>query len=413
MPPSFIVKWAVIKMTNKILIPIVCCLSLGCAVPQQYMQKQNQYQYPQSSESANILINLDSNIEKTVFVVDGKQLAVGRRVKVMLDDKEHTISAKPEGYVSKEEFLQPPFRNGQSLSFTFMLGDRIVQNKQENSPVLSNTATGPHTAHRQEIISDVDIISHIPTRKKTNNYALVIGVEEYRQKLPRADFASRDAQIVTEYLTKIIGYPEENVITLLNDKAAKSDFEKYIEKWLQNNVEKDSTVFIYYSGHGAPNPQNGDAYLVPFDGDPAFIDQTGYSIKRLYEHLAKLKSQNIIVALDACFSGSGGKSVIAAGSRSLVRREKVATNRLTILTASEDNQTSSTYEDKGHGLFTYYMLKKIKETAENNLKDGLTLEELYGSIKNQVTNTARKLKNNEQVPQFITPNDSAKKIRLF
>jgi len=31
------------------------------------------------------------------------------------------------------------------------------------------------------------------------------------------------------------------------------DFVKYFEKWLPNNVEKDSTVFVYYSGHGAPD----------------------------------------------------------------------------------------------------------------------------------------------------------------
>ena len=49
-----------------------------------------------------------------------------------------------------------------------------------------------------------------------------------------------------------------------------TDFAKYFEKWLPNNVEKDSSVFVYYSGHGAPNTKTGDAYLVPYDGDPSF-----------------------------------------------------------------------------------------------------------------------------------------------
>ena len=81
---------------------------------------------------------------------------------------------------------------------------------------------------------------------------------------------------------------------------------------------KNGTVFIYYSGHGAPNPKNKDAYLVPYDGDPSFIDQTGYSLKRMYDALGKLPAKEVIVALDSCFSGAGGRSVLAQGARPLV-----------------------------------------------------------------------------------------------
>lgn len=62
-----------------------------------------------------------------------------------------------------------------------------------------------------------------------NTYAIVIGIEQYRQKLPKADFAVHDAQTVTEYLTKVMGYPEENIITLKNEHASKSDFENTLK----------------------------------------------------------------------------------------------------------------------------------------------------------------------------------------
>ncbi|PIV40934.1 MAG: hypothetical protein COS28_06330, partial [Nitrospirae bacterium CG02_land_8_20_14_3_00_44_33] len=171
---------------------------------------------------------------------------------------------------------------------------------------------------KSTIKSDVDELPAIKAKPNKNSYAIVIGIEHYRQKLPKADYAVADAKTMTEYLTKVMGYPEENVVTLTNEHAAKSDFEKYFEKWLLNNVEKDGSVFIYYSGHGAPNTKTGDAYLVPYDGDPSFIEQTGYSLKKLYESLNKLQAKEIIVALDSCFSGAGGKSVIAKGARPLV-----------------------------------------------------------------------------------------------
>jgi hypothetical protein len=260
------------------------------------------------------------------------------------------------------------------------------------------------------IKSDVDELPSIKAKPNKNAYAIVIGIEQYRQKLPKADFAAHDAKTMTEYLTKVMGYPEENVVTLTNEHAAKSDFEKYFEKWLFNNVEKDGSVFIYYSGHGAPNPKTGDAYLVPYDGDPSFIDQTGYSLKRLYEALGKLQAKEIIVALDSCFSGAGGRSVIAKGARPLVMTmESLAIpSKVAVLSAASGEQISSTYEEKGHGLFTYFMLKGIKGEGDTNGDGKIEIGELFDYIKPQVERTARKAYNNEQSPQLIAPSEKQK-----
>lgn len=252
--------------------------------------------------------------------------------------------------------------------------------------------------------SDVDELPAIKAKPNKNSYAIVIGIESYRQKLPKADYAVADAKTMTEYLTKAMGYPEENVVTLTNEHAAKSDFEKYFEKWLWNNVEKDSSVFIYYSGHGAPNPKSGDAYLVPYDGDPAFIDETGYSLKRMYAALGKLPAKEVIVALDSCFSGAGGRSVIAKGSRPLVmnlQSNVVLPKNMTVLSASSGDQTSSTYDEKGHGLFTYFMLKGIKNEDVTRADGSLKIDDLYSYVKPQVERIARKQYNNEQTPQLI------------
>jgi len=251
--------------------------------------------------------------------------------------------------------------------------------------------------------SDVDELSGIKAQPNKNSYAIVIGIENYRQKLPKVDFAIADANIMTKYLTAVMGYPEENVVTLRNEYATKSDIEKYFEKWLLNNVEKDSSVLIYYSGHGAPNTKTGDAYLVPYDGDPSFIDETGYSLKRMYAALGKLPVKEVVVALDSCFSGAGGRSVIAKGSRPLVLNLQTAVvpNTVTVLAASSGSQTSSTYDEKGHGLFTYFLLKGIKNEDVVMAGGSLKIDDLYGYIKPQVERIARKQYNNEQTPQLI------------
>jgi len=272
------------------------------------------------------------------------------------------------------------------------------QQRIARKPVTSKTSTETLLSI-PSIRSDVDELPPVQAKPNKNAYAIVIGVEKYRQKLPKADFADHDARVMAEYLTKVMGYPEENIVMLINDHAARSDFEKYLGKWLPNNVEKDSSVFVYYSGHGAPNPKTGDAYLVPYDGDPSFIEETGYPLKRLYAKLDKLPAREIIVVLDSCFSGAGGRSVLAKGARPLVMnmdKQVLYSDRIAVLTASAGNQISSTHEEKGHGLFTYFFLKGIKDGNSE-------LGTLYNYLKPQVERIARKMYNNEQTPGLIAP----------
>lgn len=268
-----------------------------------------------------------------------------------------------------------------------------------HAPIVVQPARSEQIQQTPIVKSDVDELPSVHAKPQKNSYAIVIGIEKYRQRLPNADHAVNDAKLMTEYLTKVMGYPAANVVTLTNDLATKSDFEKYFERWLFNNVEKDSSVFVYFSGHGAPNVKTGDAYLVPYDGDPSFIEQTGYPLKRLYESLNKLPAKEVIVVLDSCFSGAGGKSVIAQGARPLVmslEQDFHISRNMVVMSASSGSQISSTYEEKGHGLFTYFLLKGIKDGKAE-------VGELFDYLKPNVGSIARKIYNNEQTPQLIAP----------
>jgi hypothetical protein len=284
---------------------------------------------------------------------------------------------------------------------------------------LDKTAASPPGLVKERVAetvkSDIDELPAFKAKPNKNAYAIVIGIESYRQKLPRVDFAAGDARLMREYLSRAMGYPEENIITLLNENATNVDLAKYLEQWLANNVEKGDSVFIYYSGHGAPNPKTGDAYLVPYDGDPSFIDKTGYPLNRMYEALGKLPAKEIIVALDSCFSGAGGRSVIAEGSRPLVMNlEKSLTisKNMTVLAAASGDQISSTYKEKGHGLFTYFLLKGIKNEDVVKQDGSIAIHDLFTYVKPQVERIARKQYNNEQTPQLIAPESAIKSILL-
>ncbi|MEW6544384.1 MAG: caspase family protein [Nitrospirota bacterium] len=235
-------------------------------------------------------------------------------------------------------------------------------------------------------------------------YAVVIGIEDYRD-LPRVDYARRDAETIKQYLVRALGYREQNIVLLLNDRVTRSALEARFEEWLPNQVGQNAgaEVFVYYGGHGAPDPKTNQAFLVPYDGDPAFLSRTAYPLKRLYESLGKLPAKQITVVMDSCFSGAGGRSVIAKGARPMliqVENPLMSTQNMVVISAAAGNQISSAFPEKRHGLFTYHFLKGLQGAADANKDGAVDVGELYSYVKPHVETDARRM-NAEQSPQLL------------
>lgn len=253
-----------------------------------------------------------------------------------------------------------------------------------------------------EFVVDVDRVPLVSIEIKQHAFAVVIGIETYRD-LPQAEFAVRDAKIMKEYLVRVMGFPPENIVTLLNERATKGDLEGYMGTWLKNNVERDSTVFIYYAGHGAPNPVTGEAFIIPFDGSPAFPEATAIPLKRFYQILSELQAKEILVVMDSCFSGGGGRSVMAKGGRPMaisIENPVLATKNMVVMTAATGTEISSGYQEKRHGLFTYFFLRGLQGEADFNKDRIVSLEELYNYVAPQVKKRARE-HNLEQTPVLL------------
>ena len=234
------------------------------------------------------------------------------------------------------------------------------------------------------------------SREKRHMYALVIGVEHYPGGLPDAQFADRDAQAVYRYLIAL-GVPSDHIRRLTDGTATRGRIRMDL-RWLKRNAKPDSTVWVYFSGHGAPGAR-GHAYLVPSGGDPNGLAYTAFREDRLYRDLDRLPAKRVLVALDACFSGSGGRSVLGKGMRplTLVRKETFpSTGKLIVFSASRADQEAGPKESAGHGLFTYYFLKGLDGGAEQG--GHVTVGSLSRYLKAKVPEAAS-LDNHDQVPQ--------------
>jgi hypothetical protein len=232
-------------------------------------------------------------------------------------------------------------------------------------------------------------------------FAVVIGVETYREALPPATHAEADARAFAVYAHKTLGVPEAHIKLLTGERAGRADLQSMLEEWLPRNAGPHSTVYVFFSGHGAPDPQTGETYLVPWDAEPRYIKTRGISIRSVYAALNALPAQQAYVFLDACFSGSGQRSVIAQGTRPLVPVQTVTDTGKTIaLTASGAQETTGAARDAAHGLFTRYLLAGMGGAADTNGDDDISLGELADYVKTQVAREAR-LDNREQTPSLM------------
>ncbi len=249
----------------------------------------------------------------------------------------------------------------------------------------------------ERLYSDVDKPKHhLP--EHPDDFAIVVGIEKYSNDLPDAQFAEHDAAAMKEHLLAL-GYPERNIKFLTGSRAVRSSLEAYLEDWLPRNVKDDSRVFFYFSGHGAPAAESGQAYLVPWDGNPNFLDKTGYPLRKLYGDLNALKAKRVIVALDSCFSGAGGRSLLPEGSRPLVNNVEMSLasgGKILLFAAASPKEITSTLTEQGHGIFTYYFLKGL-DGAAKDASGIITPRGLFDYLKPKVQDAASR-QNRDQTP---------------
>ncbi|MBI2386493.1 MAG: caspase family protein [Elusimicrobia bacterium] len=229
--------------------------------------------------------------------------------------------------------------------------------------------------------------------ERPDDLAIVVGIETYSDIASKAPYAERDADAFKAHV-RALGVPERNIVLLKGAKAGKASLEKNLEQWLPRMAKADSRVYFYFSGHGAPDVKTGQAYLVPWDGDPNFLESTGYPVAKLYKKLGELPARQVLVAMDSCFSGAGGRSVLASGARPLVAKidTGAAPATVTVLAASAANEISGSLDDKGHGAFTYFLLEGMNAGKS-------TPKALAEYLTPRVQDEARRL-NRDQTPQL-------------
>lgn len=288
-------------------------------------------------------------------------------------------------------------------------GDKaILSVSLEQALLQTNVVNVNPQLERPVQIEAVGLTSHvdidIPENKATNNnrFALVIGNEDYSRYQPRLQtdqnvlFARNDALIFAQYLIRTLGFPEKHVFTIFD--ATRGQMSRELERVTELvKLSPGAELMFYYAGHGLPDLATHQGYLVPVDVTSSNL-KDGISLKDLYTKLASSNAAKILVFLDACFSGGGRgeNGLLAARTIKVKPKGEIIEGNIVSFTATSDEEVSLPLIRESHGLFTYFLLRKLKET-----RGRLTLEVLKNYLDSELPKASLIENGIRQTPQLL------------
>lgn len=368
---SSVIRWHIFLASI-----IISLLINGCVVGTK--KPDAVAHYPKASEDADIVFNLESNIQKTTFYVDGKKMGTGRRIKVRINNGPHTVIAAPEGYSYKEEFIQPPYYPNSPLSFTFLLGDRgqqqtvtqfgsgenMVPDVAAEDTTLSRIASGG----KEQYPENDSVIDATPINVDGisfgNYYALVIGNNAYQNIQPLRT-AVNDAKVVANLLEKKYGF---QVKLLLN--ATRADIIKTLTNY--RRLSADDNFLIYYAGHGWLDDAANEGYWLPIDAgrrDPS----NWVSNASITSTLKAMEAKHIMVIADSCYSGKLTRGLVRMEipQRNYWQRLAEKKSRTVLASGGLEPVMDSSGKGDGHSVFA----SAFVDTMQNNqtIMDGSAL----------------------------------------
>lgn len=254
------------------------------------------------------------------------------------------------------------------------------------------------------IVGESDIDVGIPETKnvRSKTFAFIIGNENY-QAVTSVPFALNDARSMKDYFHKTLGIPDNN-IRLYEDAT----FGKILGcvrdiKSIASAYNGDIDIIFYYAGHGIPDEKSKSAFLLPVDADGTQTDAC-YSIGRLYTELGQLGAKSVLVMMDACFSGSQRGDGMIASARGVALKVKPdePQGKMVTLSAATGEETAYPYEEKQHGMFSYFVMKHLQNT-----KGKTTLGALADYVMTQVRQQSVVINHKSQTPTVNASSDAS------
>ena len=226
--------------------------------------------------------------------------------------------------------------------------------------------------------SDVDKDIPVSKTSNPNTYVLIIANERY-QEVEQVPFALHDGEVFRQYCELSLGIPANHIRVYNN--ATYNNMRTGV-MWISNamSVNANAEAIVYYTGHGIPDEASKTSYLLPVDGSGSDA-RSAYPLVEFYESLGTT-GRPVTVFLDACFSGAQRDGTMLAQAKGVAIKAKPCTpqGKTVVFSAATGDETAGFYRSQEHGMFTYWLLKELKNTA-GNVTYGQLSRSLYDNVR--------------------------------
>lgn len=263
-------------------------------------------------------------------------------------------------------------------------------------------------------------IFYQPSKPSTKNlYIIALAVSEYKNPKFNLKYTLNDGREIVKTLSETSGFDQIFIDTLFGIDCTTAKFLKLKEKL--KNTSEDDLVILHLSGHGLLD-KNLDFYYATYDVIFENPSENGLPYNIIENLMDGIPARNKLILIDACHSGEIDHSIVVKENKEEVRKQMEASmaSRGIAITTTESDEDSENLENsfdlirdffadvrKGtgtlvisastgvglaleygkiqHGIFTYVLLKAIREKEADVSADNIiSVSELRDYVLKQV-----------------------------
>ncbi len=232
--------------------------------------------------------------------------------------------------------------------------------------------------------------------KNPKDAAVVIAIENY--PILGSDYtvtyATRDGDGMENFLVYTRGVPSSRVRRL--DKPNASAIMQAVTE-AANQVEDGGTLWVYFAGHAGVDPNTKDRMLLPYNitAENPDLQREAVALSAIQKLGQQSKAKSVMLIIDAC------NVQLAKGKRFVAPASLSVQSKVSVWSATTENEASGPFEPVKHGAFTYAALGALRGWADGEV-DG----ERDGNVDAQeatqyVRRFLREIQVTDQTPEFV------------
>lgn len=241
-----------------------------------------------------------------------------------------------------------------------------------------------------------------------NHWAITVGINHYQRFQPLS-FAEPDAQAMRNFLVEEAGFAPDRCLLLTDTSPpiwgkptypTRENIQSWIERLSQQYLQPGDMLWYFFSGYGVC--YQGTDYLMPIEGEPGAIAQTGISMTAVYDCLKALPTEALLVLLDMNRSqGVISQEFVGIQTKQLASHAKIPT-----ILSCKPEQFSREAAALGHGFFTTALLESLRTS------NTATVDSLNRYLQNRLPELSEHHWRPLQQPVIISPAEKAHQLLL-